>query len=163
MCAETDAEARRRADGIPFFQFALRFYGQSATRTRPPPGTVNLWDEYEKWKRSNPEGHARALSGGLIGSPETLRNKLRKFETSNIDQVIFLNQAGKNTHEHICESLELFAREVLPEFHANIPAHEEWKAKVLAREIELEEIDTQPFRDRYGPNSVRLTPAQAAE
>jgi hypothetical protein len=110
-----------------------------------------------------PRGARTRLAGGLIGSPETLRNKLRKFETSNIDQVIFLNQAGKNTHEHICESLELFAREVMPEFHANIPAHEEWKAKVLAREIELEEIDTQPFRDRYGPNSVRLTPAQAAE
>ena len=30
MCAETDEEARRRADGIPFFQFALRFYGLSA-------------------------------------------------------------------------------------------------------------------------------------
>ena len=35
-------------------------------------------------------------------------------------------------------------------------------AEVLAREIELEEIDTRPFRDRYGPNSVRITP-QAAE
>jgi len=141
----------------------LRFYGLSPNRKRPDPGTVDLWDEYEKWKRANPEGHARALSGGLIGSPETLRNKLRKFETSNIDQVIFLNQAGKNTHEHICESLELFAHDVLPEFHANIPAHEGWKAKVLSGEIELEEIDTQPFRDRYGPNSVQLTPAQAAE
>src|ERR1700726_4885602 len=69
MCAETDDEARRRADGIPFFQFALRFYGQSAMRERPLPGTVNLWDEYEKWKRENPEGLARALSGGLIGPP----------------------------------------------------------------------------------------------
>jgi alkanesulfonate monooxygenase SsuD/methylene tetrahydromethanopterin reductase-like flavin-dependent oxidoreductase (luciferase family) len=163
MCAETDEEARRRADGIPFFQFALRFYGQQANRRRPDPGTVNLWDEYEKWKHENPENHARALRGGLIGSPETLRQKLRRFETSHIDSVILLNQAGKNTHEHICESLELFAREVMPEFHANIPAHEEWKAKVLAREIELEEIDTQPFRDRYGPNSVQLRPAQAAE
>ncbi len=121
MCAETDEEARRRADGIPFFQFALRFYGQSAMRERPAPGTVNLWDEYEKWKRENPEALARALSGGLIGSPETLRRKLRRFETSHIDSVILLNQAGKNSHEHICESLELFAREVMPEFHANIP------------------------------------------
>ena len=25
-------------------------------------------------------------------------------------------QAGKNRHEHICEALELFGREVLPEF-----------------------------------------------
>jgi alkanesulfonate monooxygenase SsuD/methylene tetrahydromethanopterin reductase-like flavin-dependent oxidoreductase (luciferase family) len=162
MCAETDEEARRRADGIPFFQFALRFYGQSANRERPAPGAVDLWDEYEKWKRANPENLARALSGGLIGSPETIRRKLRRFETSHIDQVILLNQAGKNTHEHICESLDLFAREVMPEFHANIPAHEQWKRRVLDREIELEEIDTQPFLDRYGPNSVQLRP-QAAE
>ena len=163
MCAETDEEARRRADGIPFFQFALRFYGQSALRKRPDPGTVNLWDEYEKWKRENPDGLARALSGGLIGSPETLRRKLRRFQTSHIDQVILLNQAGKNTHAHICESLELFAREVMPEFHARIPEQEAWKRQVLAREIELEEIDTVPFRERYGPNSVQVSPAQAAE
>src|SRR5262252_1139680 len=162
MCAETDEEARRRADGIPFFQFALRFYGLSPNRKRPEPGTVNLWDEYEKWKRENPDGLARALSGGLIGSPETLRRRLRRFETSHIDQVILLNQAGKNTHEHICESLELFAREVMPEFHAHEPAQEAWKRQVLAREIELEEIDTAPFRERYGPNSVQIT-RQAAE
>jgi alkanesulfonate monooxygenase SsuD/methylene tetrahydromethanopterin reductase-like flavin-dependent oxidoreductase (luciferase family) len=163
MCAETDEEARRRADGIPFFQFALRFYGQSVNRERPPPGAVNLWDEYEKWKAANPEALQRALAGGLIGSPETLRRKLRRFETSHIDSVILLNQAGKNTHEHICESLELFAREVMPEFHARIDEQAAWKKKVLAREILLEEIDTQPFRDRYGPNSVQLPPAQAAE
>jgi hypothetical protein len=51
----------------------------------------------------------------------------------------------------------------MPEFHANIPAQEEWKKQVLAGEIELEEIDTQPFRDRYGPNTVQLPPRQAAE
>jgi hypothetical protein len=33
----------------------------------------------------------------------------------------------------------------------------------LAREIELEEIDTTPFRDRYGPNSVQITPQAAAD
>ena len=130
-------------------------------RRRPDPGTVNLWDEYEKWKRDNPEALQRALAGGLIGSPETLRRKLRRFETSNIDQVILLNQAGKNAHEHICESLELFAKEVMPEFHGNEQAHQEWKRKVLAGEIELEEIDTAPFRDRYGPNSVQLRPVAA--
>jgi len=121
-----------------------------------------LWDEYEKWKRANPDGLARALSGGLIGSPETLRRKLRRFETSHIDQVILLNQAGKNTHEHICESLQLFAKEVMPEFHAHEPGQQAWKRQVLAREIELEEIDTAPFRDRYGPNSVQVT-SEAAE
>ncbi len=145
MCAETDEEARRRADGSGrLFQFALRYYGSSSGRKRPDPYTVNMWDEYNKWKRENPEAASRALSGGLIGSPETIRRKLRRFETSNIDQVILLNQAGKNSHAHICESLELFAKEVMPEFHAKEPEHQEWKRKVLAREIELEEIDTTP-------------------
>jgi hypothetical protein len=31
--------------------------------------------------------------------------------------VTFIQQGGRNRHEHICESLELFAREVMPEFH----------------------------------------------
>ncbi|HSZ92554.1 MAG TPA: hypothetical protein VK822_24635, partial [Acetobacteraceae bacterium] len=163
MCAETDEEARRRADGATFFQFALRFYGSSSGRKRPDPYTVNMWDEYNKWKRENPEAAARAISGGLIGSPETLRRKLRRFLTSNIDQVILLNQAGKNSHPHICESLELFAREVMPEFHADEPAHQEWKRRVLAREIELEEIDTTPYRERFGPNTVPVPAQPAAE
>jgi hypothetical protein len=33
-----------------------------------------------------------------------------------VDQIIFVSQAGKNRHEDIMESLELFGREVLPEF-----------------------------------------------
>lgn len=52
--------------------------------------------------------------------------------------------------------LELFAKEVMPEFHAAEVEHQEWKRKVTSREIELEEIDTQPFRDRYGANSPQV-------
>ncbi len=160
MCARTDEEARRRAEGITFFQFALRFY---AMANRSKPGEANLWEEYNAWKRANPEAAAKAVSGGLVGSPETLRKKLRKFQTSHVDQIILLNQAGNNTHEHICESLELFAREVMPEFQGNEPAHQDWKRRVLAREIELEEIDTQPFRDRFGGNFVQAPGKVAAE
>ena len=69
-----------------------------------------------EWKRDNPQAQEATLRGGLIGSPETIARKLRRFRTSHIDQVILLNQAGKNSHEHICESLELFASEVMPEF-----------------------------------------------
>ncbi|MGY3407223.1 alkanesulfonate monooxygenase SsuD/methylene tetrahydromethanopterin reductase-like flavin-dependent oxidoreductase (luciferase family) [Bradyrhizobium sp. GM5.1] len=72
MCAKTDEEARARADGATFFQFALRFYGASQNRQRPAPYTVNMWDEYNKWKRDNPEAQEAALRGGLIGSPETI-------------------------------------------------------------------------------------------
>jgi hypothetical protein len=82
------------------------------------------------WTTVNPERLARALSVGLIGSPETLRRKLRRFETWHIDQVILLNQAGKNKHEHFCDGLDLFAREVMPEFHAPEPAQQAWKRQV---------------------------------
>ncbi len=165
MCAKTDEEARARADGETFFQFSLRFYGASSGRQRPPPGTVNMWDEYNKWKAANPEVHASALRGGLIGSPDTIRKKLRKFQASNIDQVVLLNQAGKNTHEHICESLELFAKEVMPEFQAAHPDLLKWKEQVLNRQIELEEIDTTAFKERYGGNMKKIdtTKMQAAE
>ena len=117
MCAKTDEEARARADGATFFQFALRFYGALA---EPPasgrPALSTCGTNTTRWKRENPQAQEAALRGGLIGSPETIRKKLRRFRTSHIDQVILLNQAGKNSHEHICESLELFAAEVMPEF-----------------------------------------------
>jgi alkanesulfonate monooxygenase SsuD/methylene tetrahydromethanopterin reductase-like flavin-dependent oxidoreductase (luciferase family) len=161
MCAKTDEEARARADGATFFQFALRFYGASQNRQRPDPGTVNMWDEYNKWKRDNPEAQEAALRGGLIGSPETIRKKLRRFRSSHIDQVILLNQAGKNSHEHICDSLELFAREVMPEFRED-PEHDAWKAGVMSGAIKLEEIDTEAFTDRYGKLAVTVAPAKAA-
>lgn len=165
MCAKTDEEARARADGDTFFQFCLKYYSSaSGDRKRPPPGAVNMWEEYLKWKAANPEAHASALRGGLIGSPDTIRRKLRKFQSSNIDQVVLLNQAGRNTHEHICESLELFAQEVMPEFQAAHPELLQWKQRVLDREIDLEEIDTSAFRTRYGGNMAKIAPTvQAAE
>mgnify|MGYP003389439660 FL=1 len=131
-------------------------------RDRPPPGTVDLWAEYEAWKKANPEGHAKAISGGLIGSPETIRNRLRKYSSSHVDQIILLNQAGKNSHEHICESLELFANEVMPEFQEMEPEHQEWKRQVLKGEIELEELDTDPYQSRFSENSVQLDPVKTA-
>jgi alkanesulfonate monooxygenase SsuD/methylene tetrahydromethanopterin reductase-like flavin-dependent oxidoreductase (luciferase family) len=162
MCCETDEEALRKAEGWTFFQFALRFY---STHGVVAPGEVNLWKEYLDWKET-PQGKKQRRTG-LVGSPEILRERLRKFEASNIDQVILLNQAGSNTHEDICASLELFAREVMPEFHAREPEHQEWKRKVLSGEIELEETDAGAFPDNSGaqptlaPDGTRVSPEPA--
>ena len=139
MCCPTDEEALRKADGWTFFAFALRYY---STRPPFPPGSVNVWEEYQAF-RSSPQGQKMHV-GNLVGSPETIRKKLRKFEESHVDQVILLNQAGRNTHADICDSLELFAREVMPEFLEREPEHQRWKADVLARKITLDEIDTSP-------------------
>ena len=43
-----------------------------------------------------------------------------------------MSQAGRNRHEHICESMELFAREVLPEFAQRADAADAAKAERLA-------------------------------
>ncbi len=138
MCAPTDEEAHVKAEGWTFFAFALRFYATHAPGSRE----FNLWEEYQAFKAS--DAGKKMHAGGLVGSPETIRNRLRKFETSHVDQVILLNQAGKNTHEDICSSLELFAEEVMPEFHERDGEHQEWKASVLAGDIELEEIGIDP-------------------
>ena len=57
------------------------------------------------------------------------------------------NQLG-NGSPSSSSSLELFAREVMPEFHERDGEHLEWKRGVLSGEIELPEIDTQPYNVR---------------
>ena len=61
-----------------------------------------------------------------------MRAHLHAFQTAGVDQVIFMQQAGKNRHDHICASLELFAREVMPAFKQEAAAREERKAHELA-------------------------------
>ena len=142
MCASTDEEAIEMSHGWTFFQFALGFY---STHGIIDPGTVNLWDEYQAWC-ATPKGKAKLAKGGaLIGSPETIRRRLRKFEKSNVDQIILLNQSGKTTHEDIVSSLELFAAEVMPEFQQREPEHQEWKRAVLTGDLQLPEIETVAF------------------
>jgi hypothetical protein len=51
-----------------------------------------------------------------VGTPGQLREFLRRYEEAGVDQVIFVMQTGRTRHEHIMEGIELFAREVLPEF-----------------------------------------------
>ena len=154
MCAETDEEAWRKADGWTFFQFALQLYNKEGPFE---PGEVHIWDRYQAWKQT-PAGQRRSGSE-LIGSPETIRRRLRELADANVDQVILLNQAGKNTHEDICSSLELFAKQVMPEFHDRQDAQDAWKAAVLNGEIVLEDIDTDPFNfnARQAPSQLPST------
>jgi len=67
-----------------------------------------------------------------IGTPDDIRAHIRAFRDAGVDQVIFLQQAGRNKHADICESLELFAAEVMPEFKAEVAAREAKKAEQLA-------------------------------
>lgn len=140
MCCESDEEAQEKMDGWSFFQFALVLYNKEGPFE---PGQVNFWERYLEWKATNPEENIP--NRGLVGSPETILRKLEDFQAAHIDQVILLNQAGKNKHEDIVSSLKLFAEKVMPEFKAREAEHQEWKQAVLAGEIALEEIDTEEY------------------
>jgi hypothetical protein len=39
------------------------------------------------------------------------------------------------------------------------PEHDAWKQGVMSGAIQLEEIDTEAFRDRYGKLAVNVAPA----
>ncbi len=157
MCAETDEEAYEKASGWTFFIFALSHYGRKGIGA---PGETNLWEEFQDWRHS--EKAQKAFEGALIGSPETIRRKLRMFQEAHVDQVILLNQAGKTSHADICGSLQMFADGVMPEFHGEEAQHAQWKGDVLNGRIVLEDLDTEGY-DIYSHQNediVRLTPEQ---
>ena len=157
MCAETDEEAREKAAGWTFFIFALSRYGRKGIDA---PGQSDLWAEYQDWRES--DRAKQAVENALVGSPETIREKLWQFQKSHVDQVILLNQAGKTSHQDICDSLEMFAKEIMPEFHAEEPKHQAWKQDVLDGKIVLEDLDTEPY-DLYSHQNediVRMSPEE---
>ena len=63
-----------------------------------------------------------------------------------MDQVILLQQTGKNAHAHIIDALDLFASKVMPEFQAEAAEREAKKARDLAPYIEaaMERKDRMP-------------------
>ncbi len=125
-CHEDEAEAKRRGeDGFRFFGYGL---GHHYIFGSHKPGRTDVWANFERARDALPPAGA---SRG-IGTPAQLREHLSAFEETGVDQVIFIQQGGRNRHEHICESLELFAREVMPEFKDREHAREKEKAERLA-------------------------------
>jgi hypothetical protein len=149
---EEDEAIRRGVEGANFFGYSLgHFYVFGQHR----PGVTDVWSEYEQRRAAqgfDPEAVARAVKEerlgakvaagdttglrGAIGTPEQVREYLRRYEEAGVDQVIFVLQAGRNQHEHIMESLEVFGREVLPEFLDRDEAATAAKAARLAPVVE---------------------------
>jgi alkanesulfonate monooxygenase SsuD/methylene tetrahydromethanopterin reductase-like flavin-dependent oxidoreductase (luciferase family) len=128
MCHEDSQVAVDRGlEGFHFFGYALSHFYITGTHV---PGRFNVWEDFQK------KGPTLGGPTGGIGNPREVRENLAKFEAMGVDQVIFIQQAGRNRHEHICESLELFARDVQPEFKANHAARLARKAEELGPYIE---------------------------
>ncbi|NOX50519.1 MAG: LLM class flavin-dependent oxidoreductase [Gammaproteobacteria bacterium] len=139
--------ARRGEDGFRFFEYAI---GALVTDDVVPGRSV-LWERFEQRKTANaakqteniakfgngetsPAGSMTRSPG--IGTADEFRAHMQEFSDVGVDQVIFLQQGGKNKHEHICESLELFNKDVLDNFAEGRDAREARKAEELAPFIE---------------------------
>ena len=123
---------RRGMDGFRFFQFAL---GHHYSFGEHKPGRTDIWKKYIAVRdQLGTEGMGGGAGG--IGTPDQMRDHLRKFAASGVDQTVFIQQGGKNRHEHICEALELFASDVMPEFKDGEELRQKRKAEELAPYVE---------------------------
>src|SRR5438067_4373793 len=132
-CHADAAEAGRRGtDGFRFFQFALGHHYSFGKHT---PGRTDIW---KKFVAVRDQLGLEVLGGGTgcIGTPAQLTESLAAFESHGVDQTIFIQQGGKNRHEHICAALELFAAEVMPRFKEKEAEREARKMEELRPAIE---------------------------
>ncbi|MGE3249301.1 MAG: LLM class flavin-dependent oxidoreductase [Hyphomonadaceae bacterium] len=132
------AEAIRRGqEGFEFFGYAVN----ALVAHDVIPGRSTLFADFQRARGNRDEEiiaasrMAETLASG-IGTPGDIRAHLKAFQNAGVDQVIFLQQAGRNKHAHICEALELFAAEVMGEFKADVAEREARKAEMLAPHIE---------------------------
>jgi len=133
---EDRAEAIRRGqEGFEFFGYALN----ALVAHDQVPGRTDLWGEFQA--RRSPDSVERRIAladeqgdsfASCIGTPDDASRYLRQMRDVGVDQVIFIQQAGRNAHADICSSLELFAAEVMPEFAADEAERQHHKAVDLA-------------------------------
>src|SRR5881227_2097251 len=161
MCHADEATAIERGiDGAHFFGYSLAHYYVFGDHR---PGRTSIWDEFIE--RRDEAGFSRRIITpdeaplgikimeqgfgslrGAIGTPQQIRDLVARYEAAGVDQIIFVSQAGKNRHEHICESLELFAAEVLPEFAPHAEAREAAKRERLGPAVEAALARREPAR-----------------
>jgi len=134
---DRDEAIRRGQEGFEFFGYAVN----ALVAHDALPGRSTLFEDFQKSRAKSDEEimaarRASARNANGIGTPDDIREHIRAFQAAGVDQVIFLQQAGRNRHEHICESLELFAADVMPEFKAEAAAREARKVAELAPFLE---------------------------
>ena len=133
---EDRAQAIRNGlEGFEFFRYAINALVAHDAR----PGRSTLWEDFQRERGDvTEEIVAKAMTKGdeyasTIGTPDDARRHLRAMQAAGVDQVIFIQQAGQNRHEDICASLEMFAAEVMPEFHEREADRERAKREDLQR------------------------------
>jgi alkanesulfonate monooxygenase SsuD/methylene tetrahydromethanopterin reductase-like flavin-dependent oxidoreductase (luciferase family) len=158
----------RGIDGAHFFGYSLGHYYGGGTHL---VGGTDVWQAFgqnraaQGLSRDLISATARPLTvrlleaglgslRGAIGTPAQVTDLIARYQEAGVDQVIFVLQAGGNRHEHICESIELFAREVLPRFAEGREEREAAKADRLAAAVERALARRSPARTLPAPYQV---------
>ena len=153
MVATTDEQAIERLGmGGGFFSFGIMHYYMTGMHT---PGRTGVWKRHLEEIEKDPSvvyGPGR----GPIGSPATVREFLRGYEESGVDELILL--LNPRSHEGTMESIELMGKEVLPEFIERDEKAVAEKAKRLEPVIEKVEA-RRPASN--APRSTRPTRSAA--
>ena len=111
MVAPTDEQAiERLGKGGGFFAFGIMHYYMTGMHT---PGRTGVWKRHLEEIEKDPSV-VYGPDRGPIGSPATVREFLRGYEESGVDELIVLLTPRR--HEETMESIELMGKEVLPEF-----------------------------------------------
>jgi alkanesulfonate monooxygenase SsuD/methylene tetrahydromethanopterin reductase-like flavin-dependent oxidoreductase (luciferase family) len=106
------AAAVKQGEHLKFFGYSIaEYYLQGKVR----PGRQRSWDEFEKIRETFP-GLGADNPTSAIGNPGHVREHLLALESAGVDQLLLLHQGGRLAHDANCESLRLFAREIMPEF-----------------------------------------------
>ena len=152
---------RRGREGFEFFRYSI-----SAMVTKDNvPGRTTLWEDYKQ--AAGPTAiddyieKARAYGdsySSAIGTPADARRHIREMAATGVDQLIFIQQAGRNQHEHICHSLEMFANEVMPEFHEGEALRVAAKNKELAPYIAAA-LARKEWRESLADADIPVIPA----
>jgi alkanesulfonate monooxygenase SsuD/methylene tetrahydromethanopterin reductase-like flavin-dependent oxidoreductase (luciferase family) len=151
LCHRDEATAVERGlEGARFFAYALAHYYAFG---RHEPGRTNIWEAYQ---RDAPQMPWLQLVRGAVGTPDQIRESMRGYEWAGVDQMIFCSQAGRNRHEDICESMELLASEVLPEFRERDESRGALKLERLGPSIEAALARREPARP--APDGYAVAP-----
>lgn len=160
-CFDSDEEAIAKGmEGAQFFAYSLGYFYNPFTGGNHKPGGAHVYKDFidtpeeQRWgpfgegfrgfggfqgsaQAEEPKDEVtRALwraaqRGGCIGTPDFVRDTLRKYEEAHLDLMIFVAQCGARKHEDVMDSIYRVGTKVLPEFRERHEDQQKWREKAL--------------------------------
>lgn len=97
----------RGSQGFKFFGYSLGYYSSFG---QMKPGHSEVWEKFLKAESAIADNHGN----GGIGTPEQVYEHCQAYADVGVDQIIFVQQTGPANHDHIVDSLSLFADKCMP-------------------------------------------------